>query len=808
LERLSLPPMRLFALALLVAAVPARAQDLTVPQIMAWGDTLASGLPNLAGWSETGDWLYFRWNPNLAADDDSLYRVRRGSTQWEKAPQAEQLTPPETFGGWQHGEGVYSSDWSQKIYTRGGDVFVMDRRTGRETALTRTREFESGARLMAGDTAVVYARGDNLFRHSLATGGVVQLTDIRSGNEPSEPKPDAQQAYLDRQQRALFGYVREREAEREAREAARTWSRTALGEPRTVYAGGDNVGQLRIDPAGRYVTFTRTPSARTTSTDVPFWITDDGYTSVRPMRPKVGHARSAPTLYVHDLARDTVYAADLSALPRLYDAPAFRPDTTRLATSADSARARRDVSLFGPMWSPDGRYALLDIRAYDNKTRWIARLDAQTGLVAALDVQQDDAWIGGPGIPWWSGAGTMGWYPDGRHFFVQSEETGYSHLYRIDAQTGAKTALTSGAFEVSEPGLSRDGQTLTFASTEHSAHERHRYSMPATGGPRTRLTELRGHHDVAPDPRDELIAQTYAASNQPPEVYVQTQAGSPPQRVTQSAPASWGAQAWNEAEIVTIPASDGAQVPARIYRPEAHGADANGAAVLFVHGAGYLHNVHYGWSTYHREWMFHHLLAEQGYTVLDLDYRASAGYGRDWRTAIYRHMGGRDLQDYVDASRWVESEMDIDPERVFVYGGSYGGFITLMALFTEPEHFGGGAALRSVTDWAHYNHTYTSNILNTPAEDSLAYARSSPIEFAEGYEGDPLLIAHGMVDVNVQFQDVVRLAQRLIELGKEGWEMAVYPVEDHGFTEPASWTDEYRRILDYIEESVGPERER
>src|SRR5690606_25071430 len=150
---------------------------------------------------------------------------------------------------------------------------------------------------------------------------------------------------------------------------------------------------------------------------------------------------------------------------------------------------------------------------------------------------------------------------------------------------------------------------------------------------------------------------------------------------------------------------------------------------------------------------------------------------------VYRHMGGRDLQDYVDASRYLQREHGIDPERVFIYGGSYGGFITLMALFTEPEHFGGGAALRSVTDWAHYNHPYTANILNTPAEDSLAIARSSPIYFAEGLE-DPLLIAHGMVDVNVHFQDVVRLVQRLIELRKENWELAVYPVEDHAFAEP------------------------
>jgi dipeptidyl aminopeptidase/acylaminoacyl peptidase len=168
-------------------------------------------------------------------------------------------------------------------------------------------------------------------------------------------------------------------------------------------------------------------------------------------------------------------------------------------------------------------------------------------------------------------------------------------------------------------------------------------------------------------------------------------------------------------------------------------------------------------------------------------------------------MGGRDLQDYVDASRYLQQTYGIDPERIAIYGGSYGGFMTLMALFTEPEHFGAGAALRSVTDWAHYNHGYTANILNTPTTDSLAYARSSPINFAEGLE-DPLLMPHGLIDLNVQFQDIIRLTQRLIELGKEDWELAVYPVEAHGFTEPASWTDEYRRILELIENNVGPNR--
>jgi dipeptidyl aminopeptidase/acylaminoacyl peptidase len=133
-----------------------------------------------------------------------------------------------------------------------------------------------------------------------------------------------------------------------------------------------------------------------------------------------------------------------------------------------------------------------------------------------------------------------------------------------------------------------------------------------------------------------------------------------------------------------------------------------------------------------------------------------------------------------------------------LYGGSYGGFITLMALFTERKHFGAGEALRSVTDWAHYNQGYTSNILNLPQNDTLAYHQSSPIYYAEGLE-DPLLMEHGMVDTNVHFQDIVRLTERFIELGKTRWELAVYPVEDHAFVRPSSWADEYRRIFELFE---------
>jgi dipeptidyl aminopeptidase/acylaminoacyl peptidase len=220
--------------------------------------------------------------------------------------------------------------------------------------------------------------------------------------------------------------------------------------------------------------------------------------------------------------------------------------------------------------------------------------------------------------------------------------------------------------------------------------------------------------------------------------------------------------------------------------------------VIFVHGAGYLQNAHKWWSSYFREFMFNNLLASRGYYVMDIDFRASSGYGRDWRTGIYRHMGGKDLDDNVDAARYLVQQFGVDPKRIGVYGGSYGGFITLMGLFTEPDVFAAGAALRPVTDWSNYNHGYTSNILNEPYLDSIAYRKSSPLYFAEGLKGH-LLICHGMIDVNVHFQDVVELTQKLIELGKDNWELAPYPLEDHGFIEPSSWTDEYKRILKLFE---------
>jgi dipeptidyl aminopeptidase/acylaminoacyl peptidase len=803
-----MPSRSLLLFVVLLLATPALAQradrpTLTVEQIMQDPDTWIGAWPSDAFWTDAGDAVYFSWNPRGQFPADSLYKVRPGETEPEPVTPAERRALPPRFTGWHTDRLVYDADFSRHVFARDGDLWLYDLGRRDLQQLTETRAREADPRFSPDGQRVVFVREDNLYTLDLETALVRQRTDLREGAEPEDDAPNAQDAWLERQQLDLFDVLREEAREDSLREAAEEREADARGLPPTYYTGDESVQQLGLSPDGRFATFVLAEDAEPVQTQMTDYVTRSGYAEEIMARPKVGAPGSSYALVVQDLERDTSYTVDLTTLPGAFEAPDYARER---GETADSSRT---LVPYGPSWNPDGRYAVLDVRTRDNKDRWIARLDAEAGTVTSLDHQRDEAWVAGPGISWWVGPSDGGWLPDGRTYWFQSEASGYSHLHVVDVETGAVEQLTSGDFEVENVQLSRDGAWWTFGSSEGSPYEWHYYRMPVGGGARDRLTRLPGRNDAALSPEEDWLAILHSESNRPPELLLEppfvgeTPEGRQPpiRQVTHSTTDAWNAYPWRAAEIVTVPASDGVDVPARIYRPERP----NGAAVLFVHGAGYLQNVHRWWSSYFREYMFHNLLADRGYLVLDLDYRGSAGYGRDWRTAVYRHMGGRDLQDYVDASEWVGDEFGIPSERVAIYGGSYGGFLTLMALFTAPEHFGGGAALRSVTDWAHYNHVYTSNILNTPAADSLAYARSSPINFAEGLE-DPLLMCHGLIDDNVQPQDIFRLSQRLIELGKEDWELAIYPVEPHSFTEPTSWTDEYRRILELIEYSVGPNR--
>lgn len=759
---------------------------LTIDKIMADPKWIGTSPSNLQ-WSADGSILYFDWNPENS-ETDSTYFI----TKENRTPQKLAISRKKEM--LYHRNLVFNLSRSQALYQKDGDIFLMDTKTGKTRQITQTVATEMNPVFSFNDKRIVFQQQQDLYAWDPETGQLQQLTSVqKTAPAESKQRSGSQEEWLKKDQLEWMEVIRERKEKKEATEAF-TKSLPKPKQVRQLYTGDKMMRNLQISSDGRYISYTLfKPDQNGKRTIVPNYVTETGFTEDIPVRTKVGSPLGTSELFVYDREKDSVHAVSLDSIPGIEDLPDYLKDyPSRLSASK---KVKRLLSVGRLSWSPSGSNAIVEIYSQDNKDRWIMQLIPSEGKLKLIDRHRDEAWIGGPGIG--SFGASTGWINELEYWF-QSEETGYSHLYKYTIQTGNKTALTQGSYEVQSVQLSKDGKYFYITTNEVHPGEKQFYRLSVTGGKPERLTQLTGANQVVLSPDEKQLAILYSYSNKPWELYLQdNNPKAKAQQITNKAQSElFASYSWRDPELVQVPAADGAMVPARFYRPA--NPDPTKPAVIFVHGAGYLQNAHKWWSSYFREYMFHNMLADQGYYVLDMDYRGSAGYGRDWRTAIYRHMGGKDLTDHIDGAKWLAKEHGVDAKRIGIYGGSYGGFITLMGLFTSPGTFAAGAALRPVTDWAHYNHGYTSNILNTPVEDSIAYRRSSPIYFAAGLQ-DHLLICHGMVDVNVHFQDVVRLNQRLIELGKENWQVAMYPMEDHGFVEPSSWADEYKRIFNLFE---------
>ncbi|UCD25204.1 MAG: S9 family peptidase, partial [Gemmatimonadota bacterium] len=302
-------------------------------------------------------------------------------------------------------------------------------------------------------------------------------------------------------------------------------------------------------------------------------------------------------------------------------------------------------------------------------------------------------------------------------------------------------------------------------------------------------------------PDGSRLAVVYSETVQLPDLFLRrARPGADETRITQSGTDAFYTHPLVRPEIVEFTHPDGGPLWAAIFKPEQPNPER--AAIVHVHGGGYRQFAHRGYSVYGYQ---QHLgpinyMVQQGYTVLDFDYRGSAGFGRDYRTDIARSMGIKDADGAAAAASYLVHEHGIDSTRIGIFGVSYGGFMTLMAQFRYPGVYAAGIARAAVTDWAHYSDGWTSRILGVPHEDPEAYEISSPIYYAEGLE-DALLITHGLVDNNVHFQDAARLVQRLIELEKD-FEVMYYPVEPHTIqTEPSRY-DYVKRAMKFFDKHL------
>ncbi|HWK88899.1 MAG TPA: DPP IV N-terminal domain-containing protein, partial [Longimicrobium sp.] len=588
--------------------------DLSVRNIMR-GPELVGRSPDDIRWSEDARWVYFRWRSPEATDTAThVYRVRAegGTPELLADSVADRITPAQA--------GEWTPTRTRRAVERRGDIYVVDA-DGRERRITDTPARERGAHLSPDGRIVYYTSGLNVFAVPVEGGPLRQLTDLRADNAPRDERPQGQRGRLREQQTELFDVIRDRAAETEHRKQLDSLRTTVLA----VYLGKSaSVNNAAVSPSGRYVLLSigeRVEGAQQTL--VPSFVTETGFTEPLNVRSKVGDVQALDRAAILDL------------------------QTSRLTwVEADSATRARKLTWPTLGWAPTADRALLMAIPYDYKDRWLYTADP-TGRLTLVDALRDTTWVGGPGLF------TAEWISNDRIYFV-SERTGYAHLYTAPAAGGAATPVTSGTWEVDDVELSRDRRTFYITTSETHPGERALYSVSVDGGPRTRITALEGWTDAVPSPDGRNLAMLHSTGNTPPELYLMAnRPGASPRQVTESRTAEFRRGPWIRPEVVTFRARDGALVHARVFRPRELGAQAHGGAVIFVHGAGYLQNAHRYWSTYYREYMFHHLLASRGYTVMDVDFRASAGYGAAVRTGIYRHMGGKDLTDQVDAARWM-----------------------------------------------------------------------------------------------------------------------------------------------------------
>jgi dipeptidyl aminopeptidase/acylaminoacyl peptidase len=799
--------MRVLAAALLTvfAAAPAFAAPpppLDMETIMADPDWIGAPVED-AYWSVDGTQLYYSLKHDGTPVRD-LYRVAAtGGTPVHLDPKA--------AAGADGNKLVFDREHRHAAFLRHNDIFLRDLGTGSTVQVTRSTAKERDPRFSLDGRLLSFRSGNNWFTYAVAGGPVTQVAVLEEKDDPKAKKSDD----LKDNQQALFTTLRSLRADDEALKAdAAAQAAADPGQAPQPFWLGKNVTvtDTSLSPDGRWLLVVTQPKDAEEGKipDLTHYVTDSGYAETEATRVYVGRNDPAPqSLRLLDLRAHTSFDLDTAKLPGIGDDPLAELRAKTIAALRKDGKGDRADALAAPkvrpvivngeyspgiVWSDDAHNVAVQLRAIDNKDRWIASVDFDRHALVSQHRLTDKAWIN------WDG-NDFGWLRDGRTLWYLSEESGFAQLYTRPLG-GKATAITSGRFETDHPILSPDGATFYVRTNQVAPYSYDVYSVPSTGGALTRITHFEGLDDFSLSPDGRSLGVLHSSSYIPSQLATIGVDGSAVRELTDTRKPGYKAREWIAPKIVQVPSGHGAgTIWAKFYGPANDTAAASRPAVIFVHGAGYLQNVHLSYPAYFREQMFHNLLVQRGYVVIDMDYRASKGYGRDWRTSIYRNMGHPELDDLLDGKAWLVKNQHVDPKRVGIYGGSYGGFMTLMALLRAPGEFAAGAALRPVTDWTSYNHEYSANILNDPQLDPEAYATSSPIMYADKL-ADPLLMEHGLIDDNVLASDTVRLYQRFIELHKKNFWMSLYPLERHGFVHPDSWYDEYRRIDELFQQNL------
>jgi len=490
---------------------------------------------------------------------------------------------------------------------------------------------------------------------------------------------------------------------------------------------------------------------------------------------------------------------------RLISFPMSQPDASdvgvvdvvsgRLTTLVPTPRSEAVLA-----WSPDSRRVLVERMSDDYKEREIAAVTIESGSTERILLERDDKYLP-------LARGFARFDSKSQTVFYTSEASGWNHLYRHDPGAAEAALVTSGSFDVREAALGSDGSLYYTAGAGHPS-EPHVFTVAAAGGHARQLTSHRGvHAELQVAPRADRVAYIRSDPQSLPDVWVQSIDGaSTPSRVSESNPPTTTRAGWQQPSLITYRGHDGLEVKAQLFVPR-RDAGQRYPVIVHTHQASSYQDVYLGpgpqkdnvlWYAWHQR------LAQRGYVVLNVDYRGSTGYGRDYRVANYQDLGGGDRMDAVSGVEHVKTLGFADTTRVGVYGMSYGGHLVLSLLTKNPGVFRAGIDISGVADMRMVYETAGRAAvvarLSTPDAAPELYTRSSAISFLDQLR-DPVMVLHGTDDPNVSILQSLKLVDELLRRGKR-FEFEIYPGELHFFTRAASWIDAFGKMERFFDAEV------
>ena len=448
-------------------------------------------------------------------------------------------------------------------------------------------------------------------------------------------------------------------------------------------------------------------------------------------------------------------------------------------------------------WLPDSLKLAFQRQSRDQKRLELIFADVTTGARRVVLTEDSDTWI--------NLNDALHFLENSNQFLWASERSGFKHLYLYRRDGTLVSALTEGPWAIGAlKGVDEAGGWVYFEGFADTPLEKHLYRVPLTGStpaPPLRLTEQGGWHDTVVAGDGSLFIDTFSAEDTPPRVALRRADGrriawiveNPLDRrhpyhpyLDHHAPREYGA----------INTQDGVTLLYQLMRPANFDPQRKYPAVVSVYGGPLAQRVRKGWSV-----DFNQLLAQSGYVVFTLDNRGAANRGKAFEDVLYRAMGATEVEDQLLGVGFLKGLPFVDPERVGLYGWSYGGYMTLMCMAKAPGAYAAGVSIAPVTDWRLYDTHYTERYLGDPAAGP-AYDDSSVFSYVDGLT-DPLLVIHGMADDNVFFDHTVRLAAELQER-RQRFEMMTYPGKKHGIRGADTRAHLWGQVLEFFDRHLKP----